>query len=231
MKSIIKIYKNLLSEEDRLSSLKLMRSFPEDLMTQSVCTDEGVYQLKEYLPLPIARQLANIHYESIPQVRKDFELAKDGIKLVPPSYLDRNGKDFITVDKRVPGMVLPLHRDVPTGTYTGHFGVENGMTSITLSAIFYWNDDYTGGELMFDDETLTKTEDMSEEDKNDPNVLKTPYLYKPVAGDYIVFPSHLYHEILEVKSGDRYSTQYFFNRIGQYNINTLPAANKRTIPD
>ena len=229
MKSIIKVYKNLIPEEDRQKSLQLMKSFPDSLMTQSVCTDEEVYQLKEYLPLPIAKQLANLHYNSMPNIRQDFGLAEDGIKLIPPSYFDRVGNDFITVDKRIPGMYLSLHRDVPTGTYAGHFGVENGMTAITMSAIYYWNDDYEGGELVFDDETLLSEKDLSDEDKNDPSILKAPYKYKPVAGDYVVFPSHLYHEILEIKSGERYSSQYFFNRRTPYNIDILPKPNRRTI--
>ena len=192
MKRIIKVYKNLIQEEDRQKSLQLMKSFPDSLMTQSVCTDEEVYQLKEYLPLPIAKQLANLHYNSMPTIRKDFELAEDGIKLIPPSYFDRVGNDFITVDKRIPGMYLSLHRDVPTGTYAGHFGVENGMTAITMSAIYYWNDDYEGGEISF------PTHNVS---------------IKPQKADLLIFPGNLHyaHEVEEVLKGNRFTIPTWYS--------------------
>ena len=220
MKEIIRIYKGLLSEEDRQRSLDMMQKYPNDILTQSICTDEGVYQLREYLPITIARQLYNIHTHMLPIIENDFDLKN--IKLVTPRYFDAKTTELITVDKRIPGMLLPIHRDVPTGDYAGHFGLENGMTSITMTGIYYWNDDYDGGELLFD-------EDQFNGEIGKESDLQFPLLYKPVAGDFIVFPSHLYHEILEIKMGERFSSQYFFNRDKQYNISELPPVSPKSL--
>ena len=222
MKNIVKIYKNVMPEDTRKKYLNMFGKYPNSILTQSICTDESVFQLREFLPLSVAKELNYLHENMIPIITKDFELDKDGIKLDSPKYLKNNVQELITVDKRIAGMKLPIHRDIPTGDYAGHFGLENGMTSITISGIFYWNDDFDGGELRFDDPTITKEEDLSTEDRLDPNVLKDPFIYKPVAGDFVVFPSHLYHEILEMGLGERYSSQYFFNRPEQYHISELP---------
>ena len=225
MKESIKIYKGLLSEEERLKSLDMMSRYPNEILSQSVCTDEGVYQLREFLPLSIAKQIFNIHIKILPLIQKYFDLSKDNIFLKVPTYLGvsvSGENEILTVDKRIPGMLLPIHRDIPTGDYSGHFGLDGGMTTITITGIYYWNDNYDGGELLFDsDQFIDGIDDESD--------LKDPFLYKPVAGDFLVFPSHLYHEILEVKMGDRYSTQYFFNRKKQYHISELPPVSPKTI--
>jgi len=222
MKSIVKIYKNLMSEEDRLRSLEMFNNYPNSILTQSICTDESVFQLREYIPLSVVKQLYTLHSRIIPVIEKDFQLHKDNINLMPPNYMKTDNNELITVDKRIAGMLLPMHRDIPTGDYAGHFGLEGGMTSITMTGIFYWNDDFDGGELRFDDPTLLSFEQMDVEDRMNQNVLKDPYVYKPVAGDFVVFPSYLYHEILEMGIGERYSSQYFFNRTNQYNVSELP---------
>lgn len=222
MKSIVKIYKNVMPDDIRTKYLEMFGKYPNSILTQSICTDEAVFQLREYLPLPVAKELNDLHIKMIPIIVKDFELDKDGIKLENPKYLRNDVQELITVDKRIAGMKLPIHRDIPTGDYAGHFGLEGGMTSITMTGIFYWNDDFDGGALQFIDPTLTEEKDMDPEDRDNPNVLKSPYYYKPVAGDFVVFPSYLYHEILEMGLGERYSSQYFFNRLEQYHISELP---------
>lgn len=229
MKTMVKIYKDLLPEEDRLSALELLKMYPDSILTQSVCTDEGVYQLRDALPITIAKNIYSIHDRIFARMSTDFELEKDEIQLRRPTYLQQDSNEFITVDKRIPGMHLPLHRDVPTGTYAGHFGLDNGMTAITMTGIFYWNDDYEGGELQFDDLTLDSSI-KNDDNRFDNSILKPPFLYKPAAGDFVVFPSHLYHEILPIKNGDRFSTQYFFNRTKEYNVEILPPIHPRALP-
>lgn len=222
MKSMVKIYHNTVDESTIKRSMEMFGLYPNDILTQSVCTDEPVLQLREFLPLPIAKAMYKCHSMVLPRITKDFELEKDNIELVIPNYLQPNAQEFLTVDKRIPGMWLGTHRDIPTGTYAGHFGLENGMTAITMSCVFYWNDDFEGGELEFVDPTLMQIEDMSEEELKDPSILKPPYIYKPKAGDLVVFPSHIYHTIRPITSGDRFSTQYFFNRQNDYHVSELP---------
>lgn len=217
MENIVKIYKNLLPEEERLSCLNLILQFPENILTQSVCTDEDVQQIRDFMPLKIAKSMFELHRSIRKDVQVDFDLRKDNITLKEPQYMKNHSTEFLTIDRRIPGMSLSSHRDIPTGTFEKHFGLEEGMTDITMSGIYYWNDNFDGGELVFDEDGLKPESEMTEIQKSDKTIMKSPYKYKPVAGDFVVFPSHLYHEILEVTNGNRYSTQYFFNRTVRYN--------------
>ena len=64
-----------------------------------------------------------------------------------------------------------------------------------VTAVFYLNEDYDGGEVMF--RFL---------DEHDRSVIKKDYSYKPSAGDILVFPSgppH-YHGVKAVTSGEKY---------------------------
>lgn len=213
MRNSVLIYKNKMSEEDRLESLDMFLKYPNSILSGSLCTDEPVYQLREFLPNLTAKKIFQLHTNMMPIIAQDFGLSLEGIELVTPRYMDPESNEFLTVDKRIAGMKLPIHRDIPTGTYTNHHGLDDGKTAITMTGIFYWNDDFVGGELKFDDELLI--------DPNDSSSSRT-ILYKPVAGDFVVFPSYLYHEILPIIEGERYSTQYFFNRTKQYHVTELP---------
>ena len=64
-----------------------------------------------------------------------------------------------------------------------------------ITAVFYLNDNYDGGEVLF--RFL---------DENDPSIIKKDYSYKPAAGDIVVFPSgppH-YHGVKAVSNGEKY---------------------------
>jgi len=64
-----------------------------------------------------------------------------------------------------------------------------------ITAVFYLNDNYVGGEVLF--RFL---------DESDINIIKEDYVYKPEAGDVVVFMSghpH-YHGVNSVTSGEKY---------------------------
>lgn len=204
---MIKIYKNLMTEEDRLEVLNVLKYFPDQLWTQSVCTDEPVKQLRQWLPQTVHRKIYSVHQQAMPLINKDFRLKDRNIELRDPDYGGLQNTSFLTIDRRDPGMSLGPHPDIPTGTYQPHPGaLEGGKSPITISGIFYWNDDIEGGELKFhdDDVAIERPEECD---------VKAPYIYKPVAGDFVVFESKYVHEIFEIKSGHRYSTQWFFDNI------------------
>lgn len=201
---MIKIYKNLMSEEDRLSVLNVMGYFEDPLWSPSICTDEAVKQLRDWLPMSVYKKMYSVHRQVIPSIEEDFNLSQRNVKIINPEYADLMNTSFLTIDRRDPGMSLGPHPDIPTGTYQPHPGVSlGGESPITISGIFYWNDDFEGGELKFHDDDVA----IERPEESD---IKSPYIYKPVAGDFVAFESKYIHEILEVKSGHRYSTQWFF---------------------
>lgn len=178
---MIKIYKDTMSEEDRLKSLEMMGNFPDQFWTQSICTSSPVDQLREYMPSEVLGIIHDVHVRMQSEIENDFsvELAKPII-----------GKGaIVTIDRRLKGYSLPRHQDIPTGDYVHHIGAASGESNMLVSCVYYWNDDFEGGELLFEEDN---------------------FLYKPEAGDLVVFYSNMEHEILEIKSGVRYSTQYFF---------------------
>jgi predicted 2-oxoglutarate/Fe(II)-dependent dioxygenase YbiX len=182
-RKMIKIYKNVMSDQERLKSVFMMGVMPEECWTQSVCTDSPVDQLREYMPAGILATIQDVHINMQKTIERDFS-----VSLKKPVF--KSG-GIVTVDRRLQGYSLPPHRDIPTGDFVGHIGSASGESNIEISCVFYWNNDFTGGELYFEHED---------------------FLYQPVAGDLVVFNSNLEHEILEIKSGIRYSTQYFFDR-------------------
>jgi len=203
---MIRIYKNTIEEENRVKILEMVRNLPEMAYNQSVCTDEKVGQLKDWMPLFAMGKLWNMHSQMRLRIQDDFGLTQKGIELVPPEYNQATSSMFITVDRRLPGASLGRHRDIPTGTFKKHIGAEDGQSRITISAIYYWNDNFEGGELKFTDKSLPKLP------SSNPNFLNYPYIYKPVAGDFVVFPSNLEHQILTITDGVRYTTQHFYDR-------------------
>lgn len=204
---MIKLYKNLMPEDQRLEVLEAIRQFPDPLWAQSVCTDMPVHQLRQWTPNTVMRYMYSVHKKAMSLIKDDFNLKERNIELREPDYGGYTNTSFLTIDKRVKGMTLKPHPDIPTGTYDAHPGLlKDGKSPITISGIFYWNDDFEGGELQFhnDDVAIEKPELCD---------IKDPYLYKPVAGDFVAFESKYIHEILEVTSGERYSTQWFFDNL------------------
>ncbi len=92
---------------------------------------------------------------------------------------------------------LEHHKDYAMMHHTDYqreFAYNPGL-KFGITAVFYLNEDYDGGEVMF--RFL---------DENDRLVIKKDYSYKPSAGDILVFPSgppH-YHGVKAVTSGEKY---------------------------
>ena len=84
-------------------------------------------------------------------------------------------KTFITVSKMLPGSIMGQHKD------------DMEENSKNFIAMFYINDNFSGGELYF------------------PEI---DFLYKPVAGDVIVYPAKFLHEVKQNLVNDRYSIGY-----------------------
>lgn len=203
---MIKIYKNTIPEEVRTKSLELIDSAPDSVWTQSVCTDESVIQLRDAMPWYVMKELNRMHLRIKPTIEKDFDIfGTTGSVLADPDYSDILRSSIITVDKRLPGMSLSPHADVPTGTFEKHRGTENGVSYITLSLIYYWDDNFTGGEIDFHENAVFSNDNNLQTD------LSITKSYKPVRGDLLVFRSSIVHSIRTVESGKRISSQYFYS--------------------
>ncbi len=109
--------------------------------------------------------------------------------------LDNWSEDGWNVAKYIPNLkdhpnyVMMYHTD-----FQREFS-HNPDLKFGVTAVFYLNDNYEGGEIMF--RFL---------DKDDPNIVKEDFGYKPSQGDILVFPSgppH-YHGVKAVTSGNKY---------------------------
>lgn len=77
----------------------------------------------------------------------------------------------------------------------------NPGSKFAVTAVFYLNDDYEGGEVMF---RFLDPEDI--------NVIKEDYSYKPQAGDIVVFMSghpH-YHGVRAISKGEKYIVRTYW---------------------
>ena len=92
------------------------------------------------------------------------------------------------------GHSMPLHVD--KGYDTGEKGINlktpSGFPSREISSVFYWNDNYDGGEILFP---------------------KQNKKIKPSSGMLIIFPSNLDfpHEVFPVRNGVRYVSTSFWH--------------------
>jgi hypothetical protein len=88
-----------------------------------------------------------------------------------------------------PDYAMMYHTD-----FQREFAYEPGL-KFGVTAVFYLNDNYTGGEIVF-----------KFVDKDNPAITKKNYVYKPEEGDILVFPSTppYYHGVKAVTEGDKY---------------------------
>lgn len=96
---------------------------------------------------------------------------------------------YIPNPEEFPDYVMMHHTDFQR-EFSHNPGLKFGVT-----AVFYLNDDYDGGDIHF--RFL---------DENDSSIIKEDYSYKPKQGDIVVFPSgppH-YHGVKAVFNGEKY---------------------------
>jgi hypothetical protein len=201
------IFKGLLSDDERLYCLDAIKKMPEELWTQSVCTDYEVSQLREHMPLSLYNSI-NKYCDKIKPTLEHVTKEKLNINYAD-MYQMMYGSDMVgvTLDRRTEGQWLGPHNDVPTGDFEGHIGTEKGKSYLEITTVYYWNDDFEGGELEFYDPGISDRFLAGEE-------YQEPFFkYKPVAGDLVAFMHDIpEHMITPVTSGVRYSSQTFFNR-------------------
>jgi hypothetical protein len=202
------LYKNIMSEDERKAGLKVMEEMPESLWTQSVCTPYEVAQLREHIPHSIWKSITR--YTDIVKPTLEY-ITGEILKVSYPSLLQMLYNPEVvgvTLDRRTEGMWLGPHNDVPTGDFEGHIGNKKGENYLEITSVYYWNDDFTGGELEFYDPAITERF-LAGEPYQEPL-----YKYKPVAGDLVCFTHDIpEHMITPVESGVRYSSQTFYNRL------------------
>jgi hypothetical protein len=96
---------------------------------------------------------------------------------------------YIPNPEKLPNYVMMHHTDFQR-EFSHNPGLKFGVT-----AVFYLNDNYDGGDIQF--RFL---------DENDSSIIKEDYSYKPKQGDVVVFPSgppH-YHGVKAVLNGEKY---------------------------
>jgi hypothetical protein len=109
--------------------------------------------------------------------------------------LDNWAEDGWNIAKYVPN--IEKHKDYVMMHHTDYqreFAYNPGL-KFAITTVFYLNDDYEGGEILF--RIL---------DEDNPLSIKEEYSYKPSEGDVLVFPSGPpnYHGVKAVTSGEKY---------------------------
>lgn len=105
-------------------------------------------------------------------------------------------KNFYNVDLQVGSAYEGFSiRKWPTGSSMGEHIDDFSSFHYNIASLIYINDNYEGGEIKFADHDL---------------------IIKPKRGTLILFPGNKYysHEVLEVRSGERYTSSFWFKFAG-----------------
>ena len=126
------------------------------------------------------------------------KLYSESNNLVIPNWISDswNVAKYVTNAEEHPDYVMMHHTDFQKELLYSP-GLKPGIT-----AVFYLNDDYTGGEVSF--RFL---------DGKDPSVVKDEYVYRPCKGDILIFPSgepH-YYGVKAILSGEQYIIKNYWN--------------------
>lgn len=125
-----------------------------------------------------------------------YKILKDGISKVSKHYEEQNDLEI--------GNLSPLCiNQYNTGSYMGpHCDTYSESSNATISVVLYLNDNYSGGELYFENQKVK---------------------IKPEAGSIVVFPSKppYMHQSLEITDGIKYMCPGFWNKNDKQVLNKL----------
>jgi predicted 2-oxoglutarate/Fe(II)-dependent dioxygenase YbiX len=169
---------------------------PADLLQQQQhgITDE---QLKEHGSPPVPDEVLRSHrFQDMTRSLKEITLNLN--KKCKAIIAELYGKQVTrlqgeSIVKYAPGQSLPYHQDWSISEYV----IKNGFPVVHLSSVFYINDDYEGGELIFSTQKQTAYQH---------DVMSL----KPQAGTIIFFDALHWHASAPVKSGHKFAITNFY---------------------
>lgn len=170
---------------------------PEDLAPhqQQGITDE---QIEEFGLPPVPDEVLRSHrFHDMTRTLKEIMLNLN--KTCKEIILDKYGKQTTrlqgeSIVRYAPGQSLPYHQDWSISEYV----IKNDFPVVHLSSVFYINDDYEGGELLFS----TKKQSEYQHDTMS---------FKPLAGTIIFFDALQWHASAPVKSGFKFAITNFYS--------------------
>lgn len=101
-----------------------------------------------------------------------------------------------------------------------HKDVHNDFSSLSWSCVVYLNDDYKDGEVAFVKDLDKNKFPTSEYDPNFHLYVdgEEAYVYKPIAGDAIVFPADQWHGGRQITKGTKYALILWLVREKEYSF-------------
>ena len=172
---MLHIIKDAIPKEEREEWIRLIRDLDYDSYE---------YKKEYWQGGGISNQFMNMPPHVLDRIQEMSNLHVKEISDVYHTKLQEQGEGwFVRIHRYGEGDLLPNHWD----------NMHNKtLKQIAVSAVFYWNEDYDGGELVF------------------PNL---GIQYSPKAGDLVCFPpNELWsHQVNPIIKGWRFTTPFFYN--------------------
>jgi 2OG-Fe(II) oxygenase superfamily len=155
-------------------------------------------KLKEFGAPPVPDEVLRSHrFQDMTRTLKEITLNLN--KICKEIILEQYGKQTTrlqgeSIVRYAPGQSLPYHQDWSISEYV----IKNDFPVVHLSSVFYINDNYEGGELLFSTKRQT-------EYQHDIMSLK------PQAGTIIFFDALQWHASAPVKSGYKFASTNFYS--------------------
>jgi hypothetical protein len=136
----------------------------------------------------------NTNSQWLGRITDQKRLSKESVSILKLAHqkILEIAKNFYDVDLQFGSIYEGLAiRKWPTGSSMGEHIDDFASFHYNIASLIYINDNYEGGEIKFVDHDLT---------------------IKPKSGTLILFPGNKYysHEVLEVRSGERYTSSFWF---------------------
>jgi 2OG-Fe(II) oxygenase superfamily len=169
---------------------------PDELKNQQY-TGITDAQLEEIGAPPVPNEVLRSHrYQDMNRTLKEITLKLN--KICKEIILEQYGKQTTrlqgeSIVRYAQGQSLPYHQDWSISEYV----IKNGFPVVHLSSVFYINDNYEGGELIFSTKKQT-------EYQHDIMSLK------PQAGTIVFFDALQWHASAPVKSGYKFASTNFY---------------------